>query len=58
MSAPVSHELVTHDGRYYIVEGNPDVGYTTLIVVMSDVVGTYKRKWQAKQAIYGPEAVA
>jgi len=54
MSAPISRKLVDgHDGPY-IVEGNPDIGYT-LHKVTTQPVSQFKRSWQAVAAAVHPE---
>lgn len=48
MAAPVTHKLVIgRHGEYFIVVGNPDIGYTLLQAVDVDEVGRYRRSHQA-----------
>jgi hypothetical protein len=45
----VSRKLVEgRSGNLFVVEGNPDIGYTLHHVTLTEV-GHYKRSWQAVQ---------
>lgn len=47
MSRPVSRKLVEgRSGELFVVEGNPEVGYTLHHAALTEV-GHYKRSWEA-----------
>lgn len=53
MAEPVSHKLVVRDDdEWFVVSGNPTIGYTTRRVIDTVTVGMFKRSWQAVGAAH------
>lgn len=53
MAEPTSHKLIVRaDDEWFIVSGNPTVGYTTRHVTDTAIVGMFKRSWQAVGAAH------
>lgn len=51
MAEPISHKLIVRDdGEWFIVSGNPSIGYTCTHVLERYQVGHFKRSWQAVDA--------
>ena len=48
MAEPISHKLIVReDGEWFVISGNPSIGYTCTHVLERYQVGHFKRSWQA-----------
>lgn len=53
MAEPVSHKLIVRsDDEWFVVSGNPTIGYTTRHITGSVIVAECKRSWQAVAAAH------
>lgn len=53
MAEPISHKLIVRDdGEWFVVTGNPSIGYICHRVGTRHEVGQFKRSWQAVAAAY------
>lgn len=49
-SVNVSRKIIVHGDELYLVTGNPFDGYYAERVETTELVGKYKRSWQAVEA--------
>lgn len=53
MAEPISHKLIVrNDDEWFIVTGNPTIGYTTRHITATTTIGEHRRSWQAVAAAH------